>query len=151
MQRTLLVMITDEQIALVQQSFWKVVPIADVAGRLIYERIFTLAPETRALFDDDISAQSLRLMKAVTTVVEGLDRLDDIGPFLLRLGHRHVGYGVRPEHMDLVEDAVLWALEKGLGDEFTPEVQQAWVAACGVLADVLKQGMREADVDLVRA
>ena len=37
-------MITETQIALVQSSFRHVLPIADAAGLLFYERVFTLAP-----------------------------------------------------------------------------------------------------------
>ena len=67
-------MITDTQIALVQSSFRHVLPIADAAGLLFYERIFTLAPGTRALFDDDIAPQAKRTMAAVKTAVDGLGR-----------------------------------------------------------------------------
>ena len=65
-------MINDSQIELVQESFRHVVPIADVAGRLFYERVFTLAPETRSLFGDDIGLQATRTMAAVKTAVDGL-------------------------------------------------------------------------------
>ena len=51
--RTIDRMLTERQITLLQSSFELVRPIADTAGMLFYERIFTLAPETRALFDDD--------------------------------------------------------------------------------------------------
>ena len=46
-------MITAAQIALVQSSFGEVLPIADTAGLLFYERVFTLAPGTRSMFGDD--------------------------------------------------------------------------------------------------
>ena len=79
-------MITETQIALVQSSFRHVLPIADAAGLLFYERVFTLAPGTRALFDDDIGPQAKRTMAAVKTAVDGLANLDVVGPFLVRLG-----------------------------------------------------------------
>ena len=50
--------ITPAQVELVQSSFEHVLPIADAAGLLFYERIFTLAPEARALFGDDIAPQA---------------------------------------------------------------------------------------------
>ena len=108
--------ITPAQVELVQSSFADVLPIADVAGMLFYERVFTLAPETRALFGDDIALQASRTMAAVKTAVDGLDDIDDVAPFLVRLGARHVRYGVHPEHFDLVGAALLWTLEQGLGD-----------------------------------
>ena len=112
--------ISPAQIELVQSSFEHVLPIADVAGLLFYERIFTMAPEARALFGDDIALQASRTMAAVKTAVDGLDDIDQVAPFLIRLGARHVRYGVVPAHFDLVGGALLWTLEQGLGEAFTP-------------------------------
>jgi hemoglobin-like flavoprotein len=136
-------MITSEQIELVQSSFAQVLPIADVAGELLYGRIFVLAPETRALFDDDIRPQVKRLMAAVKFAVDGLDRLEEVAPFLVKLGARHVSYGVRPEHFDLGGEALLWTLEQGLGDAFTPDIREAWTAAWNVVAGAMVAGMRD--------
>jgi nitric oxide dioxygenase len=141
-------MINDAQIALVQSSFRHVLPIADAAGLLLYERVFALAPGTRALFDDDIRPQAKRLMAAVKTAVDGLGDLDVVGPFLVRLGGRHVGYGVRSEHLDVGGQALLWTLEQGLGERFTPAVRDAWVAAWDVVAGAMREGMRRAEAEL---
>ena len=140
--------ITPAQVELVQSSFQHVLPIADVAGLLFYERIFTMAPEARALFGDDIALQASRTMAAVKTAVDGLDDVDQIAPFLVRLGARHVRYGVQPEHFDLVGGALLWTLEQGLGDAFTPEVHDAWSAAFGLIARAMLTGMEQAGAKL---
>ena len=140
--------ITPAQIALVQSSFQHVLPIADVAGLLFYERIFTMAPEARALFGDDIALQASRTMAAVKTAVDGLDDLERVAPFLVRLGARHVRYGVVPAHFDLVGGALLWTLEQGLGEAFTPEVHDAWAAAFGIIAAAMLTGMEQASASL---
>ncbi len=137
-------MITEHQITLVQSSFAHVLPIAETAGLLFYERVFTLAPGTRSLFDDDIRPQAKRTMAAVKTAVDGLGNLDIVGPFLVRLGSRHARYGVRHEHFDVVGTALLWTLEQGLGERFTPAVRDAWVAAWDVIAGAMRTGMRRA-------
>src|SRR5262245_39294938 len=136
--------ITPAQVDLVQSSFEHVLPIADVAGMLFYERIFTLAPEARALFGDDIALQASRTMGALGRAVDGLQDVDQIAPFLVRLGARHVRYGVVPEHFELVGEALLWTLEQGLGDAFTPEVHDAWAATFGVIARAMLLGMEQA-------
>jgi hemoglobin-like flavoprotein len=138
-------MITDAQIELVQSSFQHVLPIADAAGLLFYERIFTLAPAARSLFGDDISLQARRTMAAVKTVIDGLDSLETVAPFLIRLGARHVRYGVQPEHFDVVGAALMWTLEQGLGNRFTPEVRDAWTAAWIIIVDAMLTGMRQAE------
>jgi hemoglobin-like flavoprotein len=138
-------MITETQIGLVQSSFRHVLPIADTAGLLFYERIFTLAPGTRSLFGEDIGAQAERTMAALKTAVDGLGRLDEVAPFLVRLGARHVRYGVKPEHFDVVGAALLWTLEQGLGERFTSPVGEAWGAAWNVIAGAMSTGMRQAE------
>jgi hemoglobin-like flavoprotein len=137
-------MITEAQIELVQSSFQHVLPIADAAGMLFYERIFTLAPDARSLFGDDIGVQAKRTMAAVKTVVDGLDSLDVVAPFLIRLGARHIRYGVQPEHFEVVGAALMWTLEQGLGELFTPEVCDAWAAAWTIIVDAMLTGMRKA-------
>lgn len=137
-------MITEAQVALVQSSFVHVLPISDAAGELLYGRIFTLAPGARALFDDDITPQARRLMTAVKAAVDGLGDLEQIAPFLVKLGARHVRYGVRPEHFEVVGEALMWTLEQGLGDLLTPEVREAWIAAWGVIVDAMMIGMQQA-------
>ena len=137
-------MINDTQIALVQSSFGQVVPIAEAAGMLFYERVFTLAPEARSLFADDIRPQAKRTMAAVKFAVDGLRDLDRVAPYLVKLGARHVGYGVKPEHFDVVGSALMWTLEQGLGDTFTPETRDAWNAVWELVAGAMLTGMAEA-------
>jgi hemoglobin-like flavoprotein len=139
-------MLTPSQIGLVQSSFQQVLPIADTAGELLYGRIFALAPETRALFGDDIRPQAKRLMRAVKDAVDGLDHLDDLVPILVKLGARHVKYGVRPEHFELGGEALIWTLEQGLGDALTPPVRDAWIEAWNAIAGAMLTGMRQAEL-----
>ena len=141
-------MITEAQIVLAQSSFAHVLPIADTAGQLLYGRIFTLAPETRSLFDDDIEPQEKRLMTAVKAAVDGLDNLEQLAPFLVKLGARHVRYGVTPEHFEVVAEALLWTLEQGLGELFTADVREAWIAVWGVIAEAMTVGMEQAAAQL---
>ena len=63
----------------------------------------------------------------LTAAVKGLDRLEQLVPVVEDLGRRHAGYGVADAHYDTVGAALLWTLEKGLGQAFTPDVKDAWV------------------------
>ncbi|HWX35155.1 MAG TPA: globin domain-containing protein [Steroidobacteraceae bacterium] len=55
-------------------------------------------------------------------------------PAASALAKRRVIYGAKPEHYPVVGSALLWTLEKGLGDGWTPEVADAWTAAYGTLS-----------------
>lgn len=128
---------TPEQVQLVQQSFQKVVPIADVAGDLFYKRLFEVAPQVRPMFADNITEQRKKLMTMLATVVTNLHQVEKILPAVQDLGRKHVGYGAKPEHYPVVGGALLWTLEQGLKDDFTPPVREAWTAAYTTLSTVM--------------
>jgi hemoglobin-like flavoprotein len=131
-------MLTDTQIALVQKSFAAIAPIADDAAVLFYQRMFEIDPSLKSMFRGDMAEQRRKLMQMLTAAVKGLQRLDRLVPVLEDLGRRHIGYGVTDQHYDTVGAALLWTLEKGLGRAFTPEVQEAWAAVYGLLANTMR-------------
>ena len=63
---------TPEQIALVQNSFKNVIPIAANAVDLFYDRLFATAPEFRALFPQDLRDQKKKLIAMLATIVANL-------------------------------------------------------------------------------
>jgi len=128
---------TPQQVELVQSSFQKVVPIAGTAADLFYDRLFEIAPQTRALFPADLAEQKKKLMTMLGTAVTNLHRLDTILPAVKELGKRHKGYGVTADQYAPVGAALLWTLEKGLGPDFTPETKAAWTEAYTALAGVM--------------
>jgi hemoglobin-like flavoprotein len=128
---------TPDQVRLVQESFAKLVPIADQAASMFYERLFEIAPQVRAMFPPDMAEQQRKLMATLTIVVGGLSNLESILPAASSLATRHVAYGARPEHYPVVGAALLWTLEQGLGKEWNEEVADAWTAAYAMLSDFM--------------
>ena len=125
---------TPDQVTLVQQSFAKVAPISETAAGLFYDRLFEIAPSVKPLFPTDMKEQRKKLMATLAVVVNGLNNLDSVLPAASALAVRHVGYGAKPEHYPVVGAALLWTLEKGLGEAWTPELAEAWTAAYGTLS-----------------
>ena len=137
---------TPQQIALVQESFRKVMPIADTAAGMFYARLFELDPSLRSLFKGELRKQGMMLMSMIGSAVRGLTDTNALVPVLHALGRRHSGYGVTDAHYTTVAEALLWTLQQGLGDEFTAETREAWVAAYSLMASVMQQGGREQPV-----
>ena len=125
---------TPDQVKLVQQSFAKVAPISETAAVLFYDRLFEIAPQVKAMFPSDLTLQRKKLMATLAVVVNGLGNLESVLPAASALAKRHVGYGAKAEHYPVVGAALLWTLEKGLGDAWTPETAAAWTAADGALS-----------------
>jgi hemoglobin-like flavoprotein len=136
-------MLTSNDIALVRASFARVATIQEAAADLFYDRLFVIAPELRALFPADLRGQKRKLMQMIATAVGGLSNLDKIVPAVKALGARHSGYGVTAAHYGIVGEALLWTLERGLGEAFTPEVRSAWAKVYGMLAATMQAGAAE--------
>jgi len=132
---------TPKEVALVQASFIKVAPIAGAAADLFYDRLFETAPDVRRMFPNDLAEQKKKLMTMLGTAVAGLSKLEALLPVVRALGARHAGYGVAAEHFAPVGAALIWTLEQGLGDGFTPDVKAAWVEVYGVLSRTMIDGM----------
>lgn len=135
---------TQEDMHLVQSSWAQVRPISAQAAEMFYDRLFQAAPELRPLFRGDMHKQGERLMKMIDTAVNELEDWDELFPLLQDLGQRHAGYGVRDADYDKVAAALLWTLEKGLGDAFTDEVKLAWISTYTILANTMKRAAAEA-------
>ena len=136
-------LMTPHQKMLVQTSFAQVAPIDETAAALFYNRLFELDPALRPMFRGDIEEQGRKLMQMLAVAVRGLDDLGALVPAVHALGRRHAGYGVRDEHYETVAAALLWTLEAGLGEAFTPEVREAWGTVYWVLAETMKDGAVE--------
>ncbi|MEO7122114.1 MAG: globin family protein [Lacisediminihabitans sp.] len=133
-----------QQILLVQSTFAQVAPIADVASAIFYDELFTRDPSLRPLFKDDITEQRRKLMMMLGMAVNGLSDWKATSAAVRSLGERHVGYGVERSHYDTVGAALIATLGKGLGEAFTPEVQDAWVACYGIVSGEMVDAMEAA-------
>jgi hemoglobin-like flavoprotein len=129
----------NQQVVLVQSSFAKVTPIAETAADLFYKRLFELDPALKPLFKGDIKEQGKKLMQVIGFAVSSLNDPKALLPAVQDLGRRHGKYGVKDKDYDTVASALLWTLEKGLGDAFTPDVRAAWTETYVLLAGTMKK------------
>ena len=136
--------LTAKQVELVTESWSKVTPIAQQAAELFYNRLFELDPALRPLFKGNISEQGEKLMQTLSVAVASLTNLEKLVPALQTMGKRHEEYGVQAAHYQTVAAALLWTLEQGLGDAFTEEVKEAWVAVYSIVADTMLSGCEAA-------
>lgn len=127
-------------IQLVQDSFKKVLPIADQAMVIFYDQLFAINPSVKSLFPSSpgqMGNQRNKLKAMLAAAVAGLSNLEKLVPILQNLGRKHVDYGVTSAHYSDVGAALLGTLEIGLGDDFTSEVKQAWTDVYAVMANTM--------------
>jgi hemoglobin-like flavoprotein len=134
-----------QQKMLIQKTWSQVVPIADQAAAIFYQRLFEIDPSTRPLFNTtDMAQQRKKLLQILGVAVSSLDNLGALSKTVEDLGRRHAGYGVKDTHYDSVGVALLWTLEQGLGDAWTPEAAAAWKEVYGILSSIMRQAQHEA-------
>lgn len=125
--------------AILKATWAKVAPISDIAAGLFYDRLFTLDPSLKRMFANaNMQEQRRKLMQAIAAVINGVDHLDALVPTLENLGRNHGRYGVTDAHYDTVGAALLWTLEQGLKEAWTPAAKSAWTAAYTTVATVMR-------------
>lgn len=130
---------TPSDISTVQRSFAEVARAKGSAGKLMYDRLFQIAPELRPMFKTGQDQQAAKLVDTLGLCVSQLRYPEMVAMTLAGLGQRHAGYGARPEHYALVGEALLWTLERQLGPAFTPEVKAAWTKLYAMAAEAMIQ------------
>ena len=131
-------------VGLVQRTWDMMVPIADEASRMFYDRLFELDPSLRPMFaHTNMDEQRQKVVQTITIAVHGLGRLQDLMPAVEELGRKHAGYGVQDKHYATAGTALLSMLEWGLGDAFTPEARESWTKTYNTLAEAMQRAGRD--------
>jgi hemoglobin-like flavoprotein len=135
---------TPDQVQIVKATFEQAEENASQLGIDFYGNLFTADPSLAPMFHGTMEAQAEKLMTMIASAVRGLDRPDALLPVLQDLGRRHVGYGVQPEHYDIVGAAFMKTLADAFGADFTAEVRDAWAAFYKMAADAMLAASGEA-------
>ncbi|KAL3901463.1 MAG: hypothetical protein SGARI_006067 [Bacillariaceae sp.] len=157
----------DASTALVFNSWSKIMAIPnydDVAGELLFKRIFEINPDASAYFkftdgfettDEAMYKQQVFKQHAsgvvltVTAAIELLEQGDTEKLFtvLKELGATHLALGLTLEkaHYDLVGQALLDTLATALGDSFTVETKTAWTDVYAIITEKMMEGAAEFD------
>lgn len=119
-------LLSDRETGLIRQSMAELEALGTGPVEEFYRRLFELEPHLRSLFRGGPDQQARKFLHSLGMIVAALDAPDRHMPVLRKLGARHAGYGVRPEHYDLVTGILMEVLETHLGQGFTPQVREAW-------------------------
>lgn len=129
---------------LLRSSFEKIIEREPLMTPRFYQHLFTKYPQVKPLFGGNAQqAQQEMLQSALVSVIENLENASWLTSNLKAMGVKHVDYGVTPEMFDWVGDALLTTLSEILGQDWTKDVQEAWVAAYGAIRDLMLVGMQE--------
>ena len=117
---------------LVRETFARLAVMPDVAGALLYERLFATNPSFQTLFRSDMRIQGVKLMSMLAMVVYNLPEPGQVLPAVRDLAVGQVEHGVQPTDHDALREALLWTLEQALGEgNATAHVEPCGDQDCG--------------------
>lgn len=125
---------TPQQIQLLKQSWEVVKPKASQLAEFFYYHLFDANPGFRVLFKGSLYEQQQKFIRMLDMVITHVDHLSAIDTDIRDSGMRHGGYGVKPQDFAPVGDALLYALQTAIKDEWTSEHTVAWTAAYTIIS-----------------
>mmetsp|Transcript_12412 Transcript_12412/g.19417 ORF Transcript_12412/g.19417 Transcript_12412/m.19417 type:complete len:160 (+) Transcript_12412:1670-2149(+) len=138
--------ITLQRRMLIMKS-WKQLTKDPELGLKVFINIFTLAPGAVKLFSFrnvknlfksyQLKTHGDKIIQIFGQVVSNLDNLEYVKPTLALFGEQHIGWHVKEDHFGVMAQAVVMALADDLGDDFTPECQEAWVAIYNIITEIM--------------
>ena len=98
------------------------------------------------MFPADMEQQYKKLIDMLSAIVMRLDNLEALTDDIAAMAQRHVQYGVKPLHYNLVGNALLWTLQQGLGKDWNKEIAEAWHNCFTLLANTMIQATDKQNV-----
>jgi len=133
---------TPQQISLVKNSwkhFRKIEPMA--VGDLFYSHLIHKNPSLKSVFKFSLERQSKLLFDFLSTIITRLDKIHDLEDDIRLVAATYAGYGVLPQHYEMIRTALLWTLEKGLEKDWTPEIADAWLTGSIEVMHIMQASM----------
>lgn len=128
---------------LIRETWPRVAARGDDAAQLFYDRLFSIAPDTRRLFAQvEMRHQGRKFIAMLDQIVAALDQAPVLVADVAALARRHSGYGAEPAHYASVGAALVWTVEQLLGEDATPDISAAWREAYTLVAAVMGRSGR---------
>jgi hemoglobin-like flavoprotein len=124
----------------IKDNFALVTKHGDDVAAYFYSDLFERDPGLRSMFPAAMGKQHEKLLGALSQIVSLVDDTPELVPFLQDLGRRHQGFGVSPEHYPEVGASLVNTLSHFSGPAWTPELEQDWATAYGLVAQVMAEG-----------
>ncbi|MEZ6046300.1 MAG: methyl-accepting chemotaxis protein [Planctomycetaceae bacterium] len=125
-------------VKVLRDSFGLLAPQAEKLAARFYEKLFSDYPHLETLFvNADMREQQQKLIQALSTVVNYLEKPEKLKSVLEELGSRHGDYGVTAEDYEPVALTLLAVMEELAGDLWSEELANVWQEALEAIATIM--------------
>ncbi|WP_171181496.1 globin domain-containing protein [Ruegeria sp. HKCCD8929] len=111
---------------LLKQSFDRLQSEFDRFSTDFYEALFRRAPELRHLFREDLAGQGMKFLTTLREIIMHAQDAAGQSERFRELGSYHARIGISAKDFAPMEEALIETLADILGEDFTPELEQAW-------------------------
>jgi hemoglobin-like flavoprotein len=130
---------TPDGIDAVTRSYARLTASERQLSARFYERLFTVAPNLRRLFPENLTVLQGHFEAALALVVRNLNDMDALKDALRDLGAQHVHWGARPEDYVTARDALVAAIGS-FSPDWTPALEAHWRAAITAIIVPMLEG-----------
>lgn len=136
-----------QAVALVRMGLAEVLRQQETAVALFCDRLFTLDPTLRPLFDAAPQQHALRLLLTLQQAIDQLNQSQAMLTAVKQLGQQHASYGVQDSHYHTVGQALFWMVGELLAEQYTPQMADAWTTVYYMVAGLMKEAAFNAKPD----
>ena len=123
-----------DEIDTVRKTWRRIEPQNEHATRVFYDNLFAAKPEYEALFKRE---KSHTITEAIKYLVDGMDNLPTLLPYVRKLAVAHVHFGVREEDYSVAGPVFIGTLKQLIGPEFSKEDEIVWQSVYCVLSRLM--------------
>lgn len=128
-------------IKLLESSLEWVKPQAVEFANMFYDNLFRDYPEVEPLFaKNDREAMQKKLIVSLVLIVENIRNMETLQSALKSLGARHAEVGTLEKHYPMVGAALLKTFKSFLGENWTADMEQSWLAAYNEISNIMLTG-----------
>jgi len=129
------------QVEVLQETWKQIKDCSDEFALSFYANLFHDYPQIQPLFDrTNMAEQRKHLIRALMLIMENIRDTETVKEALKQLGARHLKYGALPEYYAPFGNSLLKTFASYLGENWTPEVKQAWQEAFAAISQLMLQG-----------
>lgn len=126
---------------ILEASLKEVQPHSKEFTNAFYKHLFTIYPEFKPLFaHTNLEKQKNLFLNFLNFFRKNISSPDVLIAHLKGLGARHVKYGVKPEYYPLFGTALLNTLTQYFHEDWTDELDQAWLDAYHTITALMLEG-----------
>ncbi len=88
-----------------------------------------------------------KVFNSIGTVIDSIDDLGKVAPELNKMGYDHYKYGTRPEHFQIIGEALFSTIGDALREKFKDDVKKSWAKVFSIIECQMRLGMSQAEAE----